>query len=159
MTNVEALFATVVSVLAASGVGTEAAHAATDEGRLAPCPASPNCVSSQATDDKHRVEPLRYTVSRAEAMAIVAQAIAAMPRTRIVKQTDTYLHAEFTTAVLRFVDDVEFAVDDDAKVIHVRSASRVGYSDLGVNRRRVEAIRERVATQLAPQQAPATGQP
>jgi uncharacterized protein (DUF1499 family) len=159
MTNVEALFTAVVGVLAVGGAGTGTAQAAAGEGRLAPCASSPNCVSSQATDDKHRIEPLRYTVSRAEAMAIVARAIAAMPRTRIVKQTDTYLHAEFTTAVLRFVDDVEFVVNDDAKLVHVRSASRVGYSDLGVNRRRVEAIRERVAAQLAPQQDPATKQP
>jgi uncharacterized protein (DUF1499 family) len=66
-----------------------------------------------------------------------------MPRVRLVTQTDTYLHAEFATAVFRFIDDVEFYVDETAGVVHFRSASRVGYSDLGVNRRRMEGVREK----------------
>lgn len=66
--------------------------------------------------------------------------VAGMPRAKVVSSTDRYLHAEFTSALFRFVDDVEFLIDPDAKQIHFRSASRVGYSDLGANRRRMEAI-------------------
>jgi uncharacterized protein (DUF1499 family) len=65
------------------------------------------------------------------------------PRTSVITVSDSYLHAEFTSAIFRFVDDLEFLVDDTAKVIHVRSASRLGTSDLGVNRKRVEEIRRR----------------
>lgn len=75
-------------------------------------------------------------------MQRLRQIVNAMPRTRVVATTDDYLHVEFTSALLRFVDDVEFRVDVDAGVIHVRSASRVGRYDFGVNRRRVEAIRD-----------------
>jgi uncharacterized protein (DUF1499 family) len=63
------------------------------------------------------------------------------PRTSVITVSDSYLHAEFTSLIFRFVDDVEFVIDNDAKVIHVRSASRLGTSDLGVNRKRVEEIR------------------
>lgn len=111
------------------------------DGRLAACPDRPNCVSSQATDAAHAVAPLRYATSPEIAMRQLRQVILAMPRTRIVTAADGYLHAEFTSAILRFVDDVEFQFDADNQLIHVRSASRVGYSDLGVNRKRVEAIR------------------
>lgn len=114
------------------------------DGRLAPCPASPNCISSQAArDDRtHFTEPFRYAGSRDEARRRLLDVLAAMSRVRIVTAGETYLHAEFTSAVFRFVDDVEFLLDDAEKVVHVRSASRVGHSDLGVNRKRVEALRE-----------------
>lgn len=110
-------------------------------GRLAECPASPNCVCSHASDAAHRAEPLTFSDSPAEAMARVKAVVTAMPRTRIVTETETYLHVEFTSRIFRFTDDVEFLLDSNAKVIHFRSASRVGYSDLGVNRARMEAIR------------------
>jgi uncharacterized protein (DUF1499 family) len=112
------------------------------EGRLAPCPDSPNCVCTQAADEVHRIEPLTYTGSAAEAMARLQSVLAARPRVRIVTQTENYLHAEFTSRLFRFVDDVEFLLDDEAKAIHFRSASRAGHSDLGVNRRRMEEIRQ-----------------
>jgi uncharacterized protein (DUF1499 family) len=112
-------------------------------GRLTPCPASPNCVCSQDAGKAHGIAPFAYTGSRAQAMAGLAQAIRGMPGTRIVAQTPDYLHAEYTTRWLRFVDDVEFYAPAAAPAIQVRSASRVGYSDFGVNRERVEAIRRR----------------
>lgn len=115
-------------------------------GKLAPCPASPNCVSSFSQDAEHQIEPLAYTSSPAEAMAKLKGAIESSPKTKIITATDNYLYAEFTSALMGFVDDVEFLVDDGAKVIHVRSASRLGQSDLGVNRKRIETIR----TQLNP---------
>jgi uncharacterized protein (DUF1499 family) len=112
------------------------------DGKLAPCPSSPNCVSSQSSDKEHAVEPLRYSTTLQEAKARLETIIQGMPRTEIVTETGNYLHAEFTSLIFRFVDDVEFFLDDAAKLIHVRSASRLGKSDLGVNRKRIEAIRE-----------------
>lgn len=110
-------------------------------GRLAPCPDKPNCVSSRATDSAHAIAPLRYDTAADEAMRRLRQVVSAMPRARIVTATGDYLHVEFTSTIWRFVDDVEFAVDEVARLIHVRSASRVGHYDFGVNRRRAEAIR------------------
>jgi uncharacterized protein (DUF1499 family) len=110
-------------------------------GKLAPCPATPNCVSSQAEDEEHRAEPLRFTGTSGEAWARLVRAVTGMPRVTVVTADDHYLHAEFRSAFFRFTDDVEFLLDADDQVIHFRSASRVGHSDLGVNRRRIEAIR------------------
>jgi len=107
-------------------------------GKLAACPSSPNCVSSFSQDAEHKIEPLTYTSSQSEAMAKIKGAIESLGRTKIITATDNYLYAEFTSALMGFVDDVEFLVDDEAKVIHVRSASRLGESDLGVNRKRIE---------------------
>ncbi len=125
--------------------GARPADLGARNGRLAPCPGTPNCVSSQAADDRHRVAPLPYAGSREDAMARLAATVRSFPRAEIVTETDGYLHAEFTSFLFRFVDDVEFLADDDAKVIHIRSASRIGRSDLGVNRKRVEAVREKWA--------------
>lgn len=111
------------------------------DGRLTACPATPNCVCSQDDRPDHAIEPLTFTDSPAAAWQRLEAAVAALPRTRIVERTDGYLHAEATSLLFRFVDDVEFLLDAEAKRIHVRSASRAGHSDLGVNRRRVEAIR------------------
>ena len=79
-------------------------------------------------------------------MGLLIEAVSGMKRARIVAAEERYIHAEFTSALFRFVDDVEFLLDSETKTIHVRSASRVGYSDLGVNRRRVEEIRSRFDT-------------
>lgn len=74
--------------------------------------------------------------------------VAGLPRTKLIEEDDTYLHYECTSLFLRFVDDVEFVFDDEAKLIHFRSASRTGYGDLGVNRRRMEDIRSRLDGRL-----------
>jgi len=122
------------SVGAPSGLGVK-------QGRLAPCPKSPNCVSSQAGDESHRMDPIPYQASLNEAREQVRGIVLSMPRTKIVSETQDYLQAEFRSLIWRFVDDVEFLFDDDAKRIHFRSASRVGHSDLGVNRKRMETLR------------------
>ena len=109
---------------------------------LKACPESPNCVSSQAADPEHAIAPLPYSGNRAEAMARLKKALASLKRTEIVSERDDYLHAEAKSLIFRFVDDIEFYFPADLKVIHVRSASRVGTSDLGVNRKRVEEIRK-----------------
>jgi uncharacterized protein (DUF1499 family) len=129
------------SILIISCAGERPANLGLRDGTLAPCPSSPNCVSSQSTDKVHAVEPLPYSSSTPEAIANLKKIILHMERTKIVTETDNYLHAEFTSALWRFVDDAEFFFDDNAKLIQVRSASRLGYSDFGVNRKRVEAIR------------------
>ena len=114
------------------------------DGRLADCPVAPNCVCSQETDSVHQIEPLKLTGSTAEAKQQLKSIIATFPRATIIDEADGYLHAEFTSALFRFTDDVEFLIDDSAGVIHVRSASRTGHSDLGANRERVEAIRAKL---------------
>ena len=109
---------------------------------LAPCPESPNCVSSINTKNKHFIEPLRYSATRESAYLKLTTIIASQPRTRIVTEQANYIHAEFKSRVFGFVDDVEFYFPTDQSVIHVRSASRTGYYDFGVNRRRIENIRK-----------------
>jgi uncharacterized protein (DUF1499 family) len=123
--------------------GTRPANLGARDGRLAPCPATPNCVSSQALEGSQRVEPLPFTGPAAAAMARLAGIVRSVPRAKVVSAADGYLHAEFTSAVFRFVDDVEFLADAAAGVIHLRSASRLGRSDLGVNRKRVEMLHKR----------------
>ena len=123
--------------------GTKSEDIASTHGKLAPCPDSPNCVSSQSTDESHHVEPLRYDGSFHEAQERLLSLLRSMDRVKIVTVESDYIHAEFISAFLHFVDDVEFCFDHEKKTIHVRSASRVGYYDLGVNRRRVERIRSR----------------
>jgi uncharacterized protein (DUF1499 family) len=114
------------------------------DGKLTPCPKGPNCVSSQSTDKSHYVDPLRYEVALNEATEGLLSLLRSMESVKIINAEEGYIHAEFTSALFRFVDDVEFYFDDGQKTIHVRSASRIGYYDFGVNRRRVEWIRNRL---------------
>jgi uncharacterized protein (DUF1499 family) len=116
-------------------------------GKLSPCPDSPNCVSSQSTDKKHYIQPLRYQDRLPEARDRVISVLHSMDRSTVVTVQENYIHAEFTSRLFRFVDDVEFYFDDEHKTIHLRSASRTGYSDLGVNRKRVEHIRNRFVSE------------
>ena len=113
------------------------------DGRLRPCPATPNCVCSQSADAPFFVEPLRYAGDGVWAFQHLREIVSSWPGAAIVREEEGYLHAEFATPWLRFVDDVELLLDPAARVIHVRSASRLGYRDLGTNRRRVEALRGR----------------
>ena len=115
---------------------------------LSPCPSSPNCVSTQATDEDHGIAPIPYKKPRAEAKEALKAAIATMARVKLVQEDESYLHYEFTSLLLRFVDDVEFVFDEDAKTLHFRSASRTGYSDLGVNRQRMEQVRALISGKL-----------
>ncbi len=117
--------------------------------KLAPCPASPNCVCSEYSDDSHAVAAFAFDGDAARAWAALRAAVESLPRTKVVSSGADYLKAEARSAVFRFVDDVEFRLDAETGLIHVRSASRVGYSDLGANRKRVEALRERFNQQLA----------
>jgi uncharacterized protein (DUF1499 family) len=110
---------------------------------LLSCPESPNCVLSQQSDEKHRIQPLAYTGSLEVGKARLSQVILSLENTRIIIQNRDYWHVEFTSRWLRFIDDVEFYFVESEPLIHLRSASRLGYSDFGANRKRVEKIRTR----------------
>ena len=116
------------------------------DGHLTPCPNSPNCVNSQATGDSHFVAPIDYACSRDEARLRLLQILKKTRRVRIVTAEENYIRVEFTSRIFRFVDDVEFYFPKEP-VIQVRSASRLGYSDMGANRRRIERIREQFSKQ------------
>lgn len=127
--------------------GTRPDNLGVKDGRLASCPNTPNCVNSQSpqNDAEHYIEPLSYSGSPDEAIATLKSVIEDMDRTEIIKADERYLYSEFTSKIMGFVDDVEFYLDENAGVIHVRSASRLGQSDLGVNRKRIEDIRAKLA--------------
>jgi uncharacterized protein (DUF1499 family) len=112
------------------------------DGHLQPCPQRPNCVSSEAGTER-KVEPI--PLPPGDAMSVLEAAVRALPRTTVATRGEGYLHAECRTAAFGFVDDLELRIDRTAGVVHVRSASRVGYSDRGENRRRVEGLRVLVA--------------
>jgi uncharacterized protein (DUF1499 family) len=111
------------------------------QGLLQSCPISPNCVVSQNADDGHKIEPINYTIETAKVKELLLKVLTVVPRTKIIEQTDNYIRTESASALLGFVDDVEFYFPNDQKIIHLRSASRLGESDLGLNRRRLEQIR------------------
>jgi len=113
-------------------------------GRLADCPATPNCVCSQCSDPEHHMDPLHFTGSPDEAMERLKAVIGAMPRSKIVTADGRYMHVEVTSRLFRFVDDAEFLIEPETQSIQFRSASRVGRSDLGVNRQRMEDIRLKI---------------
>jgi uncharacterized protein (DUF1499 family) len=105
------------------------------DGRLAGCPDSPNCVCSFETRESHTIAPLQANLAQ------VQQVLLGLPEARIISSDGNYLYAEFTSRLMGFVDDVEFLYEPGSGLTHVRSASRVGYSDMGVNRKRIESIR------------------
>ena len=116
------------------------------DGRLARPKSTPNCVSSQAdpADTEHYIAPIAFKGATADAMAAVKKAVASMEGSTVVREEAGYLYAEYRTRLLKYVDDVEFVHDAKEGVIHVRSASRLGRRDFGVNRARVEALRARI---------------
>jgi uncharacterized protein (DUF1499 family) len=127
--------------------GTRPQDIGYNAGKFKPCAASPNCVSSTGDaqlDPKHHIAPLRVGGDPAEAWRKLETLLKATPRVVIVRADGGYLHAEFSSKLMGYVDDVEFALDATARVIHVRSASRLGESDFGVNRARIEEIRARI---------------
>ena len=115
---------------------------------LEPCPSSPNCVLSQDGDEEHAVEPITYKGDRSDVKEALLKVLSVVPRTEVIEDTGDYIHTESTSRIFKFVDDVEFYFPEGENVIQVRSASRVGESDLGVNRRRIEQIRLALADLL-----------
>ena len=113
------------------------------DGRLAACPNTPNCVSTQAEDYEHWISPLTYQSEPSMVIETLAQIVGQLRHTRVIEKSTHYLHAEFRSGFFRFVDDVEFYVEAESGRVHFRSASRVGHSDSGTNRARMELIRSR----------------
>ncbi|MBV62845.1 MAG: hypothetical protein CMH65_16295 [Nevskiales bacterium] len=112
------------------------------DGRLAACPRAPKCVSSQSTSRRHAIAPLPIRESVQASMRRITDLLLEWPGAELITEQPGYLHAEFSTRLLGFVDDVEFLPVPGEGVIHLRSCSRLGYSDLGANRSRIEAIRD-----------------
>lgn len=112
------------------------------DGRLSGCPDSPNCVSSEAQDDDHRTPPFEFSGDPVAVWPKFVAAVEAMPRTVVISKTDLYLHAEITSRIFSFVDDLELLLQPKAGIVSIRSASRLGKSDFGVNRKRVETLRQ-----------------
>ena len=135
----------ILSLALLSMTGRRPSNLGVRDGKLAPCPASPNCVSTQAVRDdvQHHIESLASSLTAEESLRCLTQILAEMPRTTIITERHDYLHVEFRSMLFRFVDDVEFFIIPDKQQIHFRSASRVGHGDLGVNRNRMEQIRQR----------------
>jgi uncharacterized protein (DUF1499 family) len=123
--------------------GTRPNNLGVKEGRLAPCRRTPNCVSSQAenSDTEHYIDPIAYGGSPAGALDAVRRAVQTIPGARVVREEAGYLYAECRSKWLGFVDDLELAYDESGRLFQVRSASRLGRRDFGVNRARVERLR------------------
>jgi uncharacterized protein (DUF1499 family) len=119
--------------------GTKPSNLGVKDGKLAACPGTPNCVNSQSDDAQAKVEALPGV-----SIAKIKKVVDGMEGSRIIEENDNYLYAEFKSKLMGYVDDVEFYLDSNANSIQVRSASRLGKSDLGVNRKRVEEIRSKL---------------
>ena len=130
----------IFSTILAACAGTKPEQLGISIGRLTDCPSSPNCVSSQARDEAHRIEPLVFKDEPEPAFARLKQILVRRRNTTIIEERPSYLRVEFHT--LLFTDDGEFLLDVEQRLIQVRSASRLGYSDLGENRSRLEEIRQ-----------------
>ncbi len=128
--------------------GTRPDNLGVRDARLAPPKRTPNNVNSQVdkhADAQHYVEPLRYSGDARQAWAALRRVVDGMRRVNVVKSEPDYLYAEFSSKLMGFVDDTEFYLDEKAGVIQVRSASRLGTGDHGVNRGRIEYIRAKLA--------------
>ena len=129
--------------------GTRPDNLGVRDGRLAPPKRTPNNVHSQVdsnADAQHHIEPLHYSGDAGQAWAALRRVVDGMPRVKIISAEPNYLYAEFTSKLMGFVDDTEFYLDEKAGVIQVRSASRLGRGDHGVNRERIETIRAKLAS-------------
>ena len=149
-----ALVALIIAIGAPMGLfsGTRPDNLGVRDGRLTPPKRTPNNVNSQidkSADPEHYIEPLRYTGDARQAWAALRKVVDGMDRVMVIKSEPNYLYAEFSTKLMRYVDDTEFYLDEKAGAIQVRSASRLGRSDFGVNRKRIESIRAKLAQSKA----------
>lgn len=131
-----------------SGCGVKAPKLGVEQDRLAVCPSKPNCVNSQAKDEAHYIAPILAQGSPEKIKNDIVNVLNGFKEAKIITIDDNYIRAEFTSRLLRFVDDVEFYFPSGPSgevTVDVRSASRVGHSDLGVNKKRIENIRREFA--------------
>lgn len=134
----------IISLLFLTGCSGEMSKLGINNGQLLECPQSPNCVNSQAKDNEHFIQPILFAGTSEEAQTHLLKILGEWKNSKITEIQHNYIRAEFVSKVFRFVDDVEFyfpETEEKEVVIHVRSASRVGHSDFGVNRKRIEEIR------------------
>ena len=132
---------TILGLAMLSFSGKRPDHLGVSNGQLYPVPDSPNAVSTQTDDVTKSMPAIELNgLSPAAAMEKIVKVVDSLPRTMIVERSDNYLHVEFRSLIFRFVDDVEFFIDAETDRVHFRSASRVGHSDLGANRKRMENI-------------------
>jgi uncharacterized protein (DUF1499 family) len=119
--------------------GTRPDNLGVKDGRFTPCKTTPNCVSSQAdpADAEHYIAPIAFSGTMVE----LRRAVESMERATVIREEGSYLYAEYKSRLMGYVDDVELLLDDKARLVHVRSASRLGRKDFGVNRERIEALR------------------
>ena len=120
--------------------GTRPANLGVKDGRLAPCPSTPNCVSSDAAESVHAIAAFQLVALPADSWRALRTALDSLPRTKIITASEDYLHAECSSATFGFVDDLELQLRPSQNSIAVRSAARLGHSDFGVNRKRVENL-------------------
>tara|TARA_R110001606_G_scaffold361754_7_gene515390 strand:+ start:311320 stop:311796 length:477 start_codon:yes stop_codon:yes gene_type:complete len=135
-----------ISLLLLTGCKGEMPKLGIDNGQLHTCPSTPNCVNSQIIDEKHYIEPILTIGTRLEVKNHILDILNESKNSKVIVIKDNYIRAEFTSKLFRFVDDVEFYFPDTQSkeiTIQVRSASRVGHSDLGVNQKRIEQIRSK----------------
>lgn len=111
--------------------------------KLKTCPDSPNCVSSQAQDPAHHIKPFTYSATIIEAKKTILAILHSTLQTRIVVDEENFIHAEISSSLFGFIDDIQFFLDEKDKTIHIHSSSRSGYWDFGKNRSRLEEIRDR----------------
>jgi len=143
--NAAATAVLIMSLFSCSG--TRPSNLGVKDARLAPCPSSPNCVSSDDADTGHRIAAFQLAVPASEAWRAVRSAVGGLARTKIITDTDDYLHAECSSAFFGFVDDLELHLRAADHLIAVRSAARLGHGDFGVNRKRVEDLRSSLRRQ------------
>lgn len=129
-----------------SGCSGKSPSLGVKDGKLTPCPETNNCVSSQAPDKQHSIEAIKATGNPDTVIIRLSQAIQSMFGSKIIEINETYIRAEYTSRIFRFVDDLECYYNKTKEIIDVRSASRIGYSDLNANRERIEELRERFST-------------
>jgi len=135
-----------VSMIMLTGCSVTKPDLGVDNGELMPCPKTPNCVNSQTENEEHYIKPIHFTGTKQEAKGLLLQILESEKQAKILIAQENYIRVEFTSTLFRFVDDVEFYFPKrqaGETVIHIRSASRVGYSDLGANRKRIERIRSK----------------
>lgn len=132
-----------ISTLALAGCGIGSTHLRPEGGPLAGCDGGPHCVSSLSKDEDRKTAPLSYVGSREDARKRLLAVLAATPRLKLVTSTPDYVHAEVSTSIMHYVDDVEFLFEPNKPLIDVRSSSRIGYYDFHANREHVEDIRTR----------------
>ena len=112
--------------------------------QLQPCPESPNCVSTQTQQKSKQMDPIPFALDLKEAIKIIKGVVESLSNTHLEKESLNYLHYTFKSKIFRFIDDVEFLIDAGQKLIHFRSASRTGYSDMGVNKKRMTEIKKAI---------------